>query len=430
MANIRQRGNTYQISVYVGRDDKGKKICESMTFTPTETAPSKVQKEVEKAAMEFEERVKNGKYLKGDKLTFNQVIDYWKQDRAFKDLTLSIQEDYIRILNQRAVPVLGNIPVNKISPLHIQQIYNDMENEGRAPGTIKRVHVPINSVMKYAFRMEIIETNPCDRVRLPKLQKDDSLHYFDIDQAKIFLKALSGTFDVIHKGHTRKLKQTGENYTVPDYSYKMTVPYQFQVYFTIALYSGFRRGEMIALRWQDVNFDTKSISVNKSIAKTQSKGQIVKGTKTVSGNREIKLPDICFSMLKEWKAQQKELSLKLGTAWEGYRGKEFDDNYIFIRTEDHIGQHMGIDTPSHKFQQIIEMYNNSVDDPDLKLPVIRLHDLRHTSATLLLAKGVDIETVSHRLGHANPSVTLDVYGHALESMDEVASDTLGDLLAN
>lgn len=428
MANIRQRGKTFQISVYVGEDKDGNKLFERTTFKPTETAPTKIKKEVEIFAHEFEQRVKEGKYLKGDKLTFCDVMEYWKQDRAFKDLTLSSQENYLKILNQKAVPAFGNMAINKITPLHIQSIFNQMESEGRAPGTIKRVSVPINSVMKYAFCMEIIESNPCDRVRLPKIKRDNALHYFDIEQSKVFLKALSGKLKVVKKGGTRTKSETGESYKVKDYVYEMSIPYQFQVYFTIALYSGFRRGEMIALTWNDIDFENNAIDVCKAVAKTSSKGQIVKDTKTTAGTRKIKLPRVCFDMLKEWKAQEKELSLQLGSQWTGYRGKEFDKNYIFIKTDEDAGQHMDLDTPTHKFKMIIDLYNNSVDDPEKMLPMIRLHDLRHTSATLLLSQGVDIETVAKRLGHKDASVTLDVYGHAMESMDEVASNKLEDML--
>jgi len=127
---------------------------------------------------------------------------------------------------------------------------------------------------------------------------------------------------------------------------------------------------------------------------------------------------VCFTILRKWHSEQRQIALASGEAWKGKTGKHFDDNYIFIQED---GQRMDVDTPSHKFQKLIKLYNLTHED---KLPRIRLHDLRHTSATLLLASGTDIETVSHRLGHSKASITLDVYGHALKSMDKTASDTL------
>ena len=428
MANIRQRGNSFQISVYLGEDQEGKKLFERTTFTPSSQSPSKAKKEAEAFARDFEDKVINGRYFQGDKIKFNDLIELWKKSQDYKNLSQSCKEDYIKTLNRRAVPALGNLLITKINPVHVQNIYDSMEKEGKAPTTIKRTHATINSVLKFAFRMELIDRNPCDRVKLPKVKKDDTLRYFNIEQSKAFINALSMSYEINHKAHTRTLKQTGEEYTVPDYTQTLTIPLQFQCYFTIAVYSGFRRSEMIALTWEDISFEDKTINVDKAIAKTED-GQIIKDTKTVAGKREIKLPGECFTLLREWKNEEKELCLQMGSKWEGFRGSEFDKNYVFIQTDINIGQHMDLDSPYKKFKEIIRLYNDTVSDPKDKLPDIRLHDLRHTSATLLLSQGVDIETVSHRMGHSKPSVTLDIYGHALESMDETASDVLESLLS-
>lgn len=427
MANIRERNGAYRIDVYIGEDRNGKKLFERTTFHPTQTSPTKIKKEVESFAVEFEKRVKEGRYLKGDKLTFSEVMDFWKEDQSFKDLTLSVQEGYVRTLERIALPEFGNLPIAKITPLHVQTVYNRMEKDGKAPKTIKRANTAINAVMSYAYRMEIIENNPCARVRLPKLQHSEELRYFTLDQSQTFLNALTRDYKVHFKGHSRTLQKTGETYYVPDYCETHSIPLQWQVYFTIALYSGFRRGEMIALTWKDIDFDSHTISVTKSIAKTTGKGQIVKDTKTKAGKRTIKLPSVCFDLLRKWKVEQKNFSLTMGTQWKGHRGRDFDLNPIFIQTETNCGCRMDVDTPTGKFRSILTMYNDSVENEEDKLPLIRLHDLRHTSATLLLAEGVDIETVSHRLGHAHASITLDVYGHALKSMDETASDRLEEL---
>lgn len=91
---------------------------------------------------------------------------------------------------------------------------------------------------------------------------------------------------------------------------------------------------------------------------------------------------------------------------------------------------MSVDTPTHKFREILDLYNSQVAKTESeKLPIIRIHDLRHTSATLLLANGTDIETVSKRLGHSKASITLDVYGHAMKEMDRKAADTLEQLFS-
>lgn len=101
-----------------------------------------------------------------------------------------------------------------------------------------------------------------------------------------------------------------------------------------------------------------------------------------------------------------------------------DDQPLFVQDD---GRRMDLDTITHKMPKLIRQYNHCANVSDT-LPVIRFHDLRHTSATLLLAAGADIETVSHRLGHSQASVTLDVYGHWMKETDKTAADTLGRLL--
>ncbi|MDO4207592.1 MAG: tyrosine-type recombinase/integrase, partial [Lachnospiraceae bacterium] len=118
------------------------------------------------------------------------------------------------------------------------------------------------------------------------------------------------------------------------------------------------------------------------------------------------------------------IDLQMGTAWKAFKELPQDDRPVFTQIE--TGKRMDVATPSHKFKDILDRYNASAPEGE-KLPQIRLHDLRHTSATLLLSNNMDIETVSHRLGHSKASVTLDVYGHWTEETDKTASQTLARL---
>ena len=122
-----------------------------------------------------------------------------------------------------------------------------------------------------------------------------------------------------------------------------------------------------------------------------------------------------------------QISLKLGTAWQGYRGKEYGKNPVFIQMDS--GKRMNVQSPTAKFKKILKAYNAAVPE-EKQLPMIRLHDLRHTSASHMLANGVDIETVAKRLGHSKASFTLDIYGHALESMDEKAAEVLDNVFSS
>lgn len=270
--------------------------------------------------------------------------------------------------------------------------------------------------------MGIIHENPCNRIRLPKNKADTDLHYFTLNQAERFLNSLSEEFTIEHPEVVRK-----NGRKIPAYTETVTTPFQYVPFFQLAIYGGFRRSEILALTWNDIDFKNRTVSITKAITKTKE-GQYTKETKTVAGNREIMLPTQCFEVLKEWKLKQMELSFSMGKSWKGKTGKNFDDNFIFIQLEN--GLRMDVDTPTHRFKKAIENYNATCKKEEDKLPLIHLHDLRHTSATLLLANKVDIETVSHRLGHSKPSITLDVYGHWMKETDRTASDTLENLFKN
>ncbi len=429
---------TFQITVTVGRDSSGKKINKTTTFTAKATTPGKARKEAEAFANKFEETVKNGDLIVDEKLTYSDLVDIWEKN-WLPAKSPTVKDNYMDVQRIRILPFIGHMKINKIKAPHIDAIIAQEKEEEMATKTIRMTFTVINSVMKYAYKKRYIKENPCLRCDdLPpiKLKKIDELQYFTLEQAKRFLNdALTKIYYTEYKGHTRKLKSTGAEYKVDPYMEGHKIPLQWRAYFTIALLGGFRRGEMCALTWKDINPEKKTITINKALAATKE-GQIVKDPKTDAGKREIKLPDICFYLLDLVKKEQIQMMLKMGDAWEGHRnetdanGKQVDsleDNTVFTQLN---GKPVHLSTPSHKFGEIIELYNSTCEKDEEKLPKIRLHDLRHTSISLLLAQNTDIETVSRRAGHSKASVTLDIYGHFMPEKDQQASDTLGDLFGS
>lgn len=430
MASIKQRGNSYQITVSLKQGADGKYIREYATYTPNATTPKAIKKEVEEYAREFEKRVKNGEYYTGEKMTFRSFMEKWRIEWAEYNLTLRVKEEYCEILERNVLPSIGHLKMSDIRPAHIQKILVDETKKGKAVKTVKYIFTTVNSVMKYAYRMGVIKENPCLRCEVPKRQaendltQDNTLHYFTLKQAQTFISALDMTFEITKPPRKRK-DSSGREYEIKSYVEHRTIHIQYKAFFLLAIYGGFRRGEISALTWNDIDFDNHTVSITKAVSKTRTDGQTIKAPKTKAGKREIILPSVCFEVLKTWYVEQKKLCLKLGTQWTGKRGKEYDDNFIFINLGN--GEHFDVDSPSHKFKEIIAYYNGTVEREEDKLPDIRLHDLRHTSATLLLSEGIDIETVAERLGHSRASVTLDIYGHALKTKDEKASNLLENL---
>lgn len=427
MATIEKRGNSYRITVSNGYDSSGRQIREKATFTPDSSmTPKQQQRALEKFVYEFEEKVKNGKYLKGEKIKFEDFVDTWLKDYAEHQLAKTTISAYKELLEQKIIPAIGHLKLAKIQPLHLQSFYNNLLEDGvRKDGkkggysssTIKKCHAVISSILTTAVHWQIIESNPCERVSVPKdKQATGEVKHFTLEQAETFLKALEMSYTSTYKAHDR-IDDTGKKYHVSEYTETRTIPTQFKVFFYLAIFGGLRRGELLALTWDDIDFDNNTISITKSTAYTN--GQVfTKTPKNKSSIRTISIPDIVIGMLKKYRIEQQELRLSLGDQWQG-------DNYIFIQWN---GKQMHPSTPYHTFKDIIKKYNSTVTNPAEKLPEIPLHGLRHTSATLLIAENVDVKTVSARLGHAQTSTTLNIYTHSIKKRDEMAANTLSDLL--
>jgi integrase len=365
MASIQKITNKkYQVVIsYTGKDGKRKfkkKIIEGNK--PDVIKQAAILEEELQLTLQAEEVETDG-----SKIKFKDFLALY-EEYIVENVTPATYEYYHNSLVKWVIPEIGNKYMSDIKPPHLQAIIYKLQDKGLCTKTIKHIFNPVNGIFKYAFNLCYINDNPTTRLMYPQNKKDDKLHFFTKEQAQIFLGLL---------------KQE---------------PIQYQIYFNLALYGGFRRGELIALTWQDVNPNKGTITINKAIHKC-SKGELVSTPKTRSSNRSITVPDICFDLLDEWHKINK-------------------NEYIFIQKD---GSRMAVDTPCRRFKKIIENYNKTAENP---LPVIRLHDLRHTNATLLLANNIDIETVSHRLGHAQCSTTLDIYGHAVPEMDRRASELL------
>lgn len=419
MASIREIKNkdgsvSYQISVLLSSmtiDGKRKSVRKTKTVKIKEKAPTKIKKELAAIAADFERDVKEGTdFSDGNKITFDYLVNVWMENVvsvrvSTGSITAGCKDDYSKQIRLYASPCIGSIYIGKIRPKHIDDLVKRMLDKGLSNKTVRNAFNCIRQVFDYAVKNDLIVSNPCDRAStIPKVKKDRVLHTFDGDQTQRFLNEAL-LIDIPRSDAWKKQEDI--------------------IYFNLALYGGFRKGELCALQWNDIDLDKHTIDINKAIAYTHS-GEIVKQPKTASGFRKIMLPASCFALLRSWKQTCKEICIKAGNKWHGFRGSDFDENYVFIRAD---GSRISNREPYKRFKLIIRAYNETVPDK-MKLPDIRLHDLRHTCASHLVAAGTDIETVARRLGHSNPSFTLDIYAHALEEKDQQAADTLESIFAS
>jgi len=420
MASIRKRGSSYQIIVSLGRDMSGRKLSESTTWTPDE---SRTAKQNEKAladfAYDFEKAVRSGKYLSGEKMTYAEFIGLWRSEYAEKQLEATTIERS-DIAFKTILPAIGHIKLAALLPLHIQTLYSTLQKGGYSingkhktysNNTIKRIHAVISGTLNIAVMWGLIDSNPCNRVKPPKVQKNPTnIRHFTVDEVKTFLGYLDKDYSVTYRGKARKDgNPPGECIEFH------TVPTQLKTFYNLAIFGGFRRGELIALKWSDIDFLKCSVSVTKSTARVKG-SQITKQPKTKSSCRVVSLPPSVMALLKRHKTEQQELRLMMGSAWQG-------EDWLFIQAD---GKQMDISTPNHAFKKIINRYNATTDGE--LLPVISIHGLRHTSATLAIASNMDVKSVSARLGHSETSTTLDIYAHALKEMDVKIANVLEDVL--
>lgn len=426
MASIKQRGDSYLVTVSLGRDVNGKKIFETATFKPDAgLTPKRKQKAVEAFAVSFEEQCKNGLTLDGRKITLKEFIDRWATERAVQELQASTMEKYQAVIDDFILPHLGHLKLTEIKPHTINSFFVQLTKDGArrdgkpggyARGTINKISNVLSSILRTAVEWEVVGRNPCDNVRVQAEATADKIKFFTPEQTAIFLDYISKPYTIRTKGHTRT-DDTGKQYTVGDYESTKELPLQIKVLFTLAIYTGLRKGELLALTWDDVDFENNAVAVTKAAAVVGGK-QIVKVPKTRNSYRIVSIPKRMTTMLLKLKNEQTCYRLKVGSFWQG-------NNWIFTQTN---GKMMCYSTPYSALQDILTHYNADKAEAG-KLPMIPFHGLRHTSATLLIAGHEDAKTVSARLGHAETSTTLNIYAHSLLEADKTAAATIENMIA-
>lgn len=216
-------------------------------------------------------------------------------------------------------------------------------------------------------------------------------------------------------GHKR-VDDTGKEYTVGSYESTKQIPDQLRVLFNLAVYAGLRKGEILALKWEDIDFQADTVSISKAVSVVNGE-QTTKAPKTKNSHRTVSIPHFLTVRLHDLRKDQLRYRLSLGDYWKG-------EDWIFTQEN---GKQMSYSTPYSAFQDTIARYNSGKAPKD-QLPTIPFHGLRHTSATLLIASKQDVRTVSSRLGHAQASTTMNIYAHALQETDRKAANALENML--
>jgi len=329
----------------------------------------KTRKEAYEKFQQALQEQKQGKLITGTHQTLRQYLEYWL-DAVCKPpaLRISSYEKYRKLINTYILPALGHIPLQKLTPQHVQALYRKKGDDGLSSKMINSIHGVLHKALGNAVRWNLVSRNICDLVSPPRIVKP-TIESLTMEQAHKLLEAVRG--------------------------------HRLEVLLIVALTTGIRRGELLALRWSEVDLEEQRIQVRRTVDYITRYGYVETEPKTAAGKRLIALPYFVANILKQHRLQQLEAKLKVGRAWE-------DRDLVFTDL------HGGYFNPRY----LGKLFDKVLAEADL--PHMRFHDLRHSAATLLLRMGVHLKVVQAILGHSTITMTADIYSHVLPSMQEDA----------
>jgi integrase len=374
-----KKGNRYYAVIYEGVDPATGK--ERRRWYPAGTRKA----DADKLVTELVKRRHDGDYRAPDKTTLGAYLtDKWLPAQRAQ-LRPSTFDSYERNIRLHVLPKLGNLALQQLAPEDLDGFYGELLSGGKRNGagglshkTVRYIHGILHKALSDAHRKGAILRNAASLADPPKLsaRRKRDMRVWTADQLREFLLGTSG--DRLHPA------------------------------FFLAAHTGMRRGEVLGLRWADVDLDKSRLSVRQAIISVAYEVK-VSDVKTGTGRRTINLDPRTVSVLRAWR--------KTALAERMLVGPGFADNDLVFPRPD--------GTPTHP-DGFSQAFDRAV--ARLEVPVISLHDLRHTHATLLLRAGVPVKVVSERLGHANPAFTMSVYQHVLPGMQEEAANLFSDLV--
>jgi integrase len=268
--------------------------------------------------------------------------------------------------------------LQKLTAQHIQAFYTKKLNDGLSPTSVNGLHAVLHKGLDDAVRFGIIARNVCDAVSPPR-RAHYEIQPLSMEQSQQLLAAA--------KGHP------------------------LEALFVLALTTGMRRGEILALKWQDIDFTHNTLHVRRIFTRRPGNRYIEAEPKTEKSRRSIMLASLVVELLKEHRTRQLDAKLQAGDAWQDY-------GLVFCTS---VGTPLNPNKVIDRFKTLLKKAG---------LPPIRFHDLRHSAATILLSMGIHPKVVQELLGHNQISMTMDIYSHVMPTMQKDAMSKLNDALQN
>jgi integrase len=301
--------------------------------------------------------------------TVAEFVERWLKDWANANTSHATWESYSRLLRKHLVARLAASPVQKLRAADLQAIYAAMAAEGLADRTRLHLHRVIHVMLKHAMQWGVVARNVASMVDAPRVRAKEMEVLTPVEMQTV-LKTLQGK--------------------------------ELHPIAAVALASGLRRGELLALRWADVNLEAGHLQVERALEETPRGGLVFKTPKTRHGRRQVTLPPSTVTLLRDHHRAQLEQRILLG------RGKEPADALVFGN----------LDGSPRSPHWVTAAWRKVAKRTGIRAT---FHSLRHTHASTLIAEGLDVLTISRRLGHDSPIITLSVYGHLFKSDDRAAA---------
>lgn len=320
--------------------------------------------------------LEQGTLATGPQQTLKTYLEQWFEQVHKLQVRESTYKMNKVLLETHIIPALGHVKVKSLTAQRVQALYAAKQDEELSAGYIRIMHALLHKALENAVRWRLISINVCDDVTPPRVGKRD-VHPLSIEQIRSLL--------ITAKGHA------------------------LETFLTVAITTGMRHGELVGLRWQDINFEEGSLFVHRTVQYTRNRFQESE-PKTPQSRRRILLSPFVLVKLHEHRAAQEQHRIKAGSMWRN-RG------LVFCNKE---GEFLYPGPLMKQFHALLARAG---------LPPMHIHDLRHSAATVLLSKGVNPKQVQELLGHSQINMTIGKYGHVLPSMQKEIADKFDDLLS-
>ena len=377
---VMKRGNTWSYVIRVKDPETG-------VSKPRWVGGFETEEDAKAARDEARVKARRGEYIDRNSMTVGEYLDEWIEAHAveIKPKTLA---DYRHLIGRHVKPHIGGLRLQAVRPARITKLYRDLVTSGGRDGkglsarTVAYVHAVLRKAFGDAVRVDqLLPSNPVERAKRPRMQRNEPGKVWDGPQLRTFLD--------VAKAH------------------------RLSAFFHLAAYTGARRGELLHLRWRDIDLDGRQITIAGSAAFVA--GERIEGTTKSGRSRVVSIDAGTVQVIKSHRQRQNADRLAAGDEWKGTENKE--NGHVFTTAR---GEPIHPDTVSSLMASLTTRHNKA--NPAKALPLARLHDLRHIHATTLLLAGVPVHVVAARLGHADPSITLRVYAHVINEQLVEAAD--------